>query len=139
MARFATKFTDLPLKDDDSCLHDSTYGWEDEDDLGFYFDGVKRTLTDEQIAIFRHSELRELKKKQNFIGASESSVDAETGNAQSNGSTEGSTPSASAHSSRRVRTKKKKVGRSLVHEAKPDLRKRTWDVVDAGLDSLDYD
>ena len=32
------------------------YGEEEEDDLGYYPDGVKRTLTDEQIAIFRHSE-----------------------------------------------------------------------------------
>lgn len=34
---------------------------ENEDDsLGYYPDGVKRTLTDEQIAIFRHSEIQEL-------------------------------------------------------------------------------
>lgn len=31
-----------------------------EDDLGYYPDGVKRTLTDEQIAIFRHSEVQTL-------------------------------------------------------------------------------
>ena len=30
---------------------------EDVDDLGYYPDGVKRTLTDEQIAMFRHSEI----------------------------------------------------------------------------------
>ena len=30
---------------------------EDADDLGHYPDGVKRTLTDEQIAMFRHSEV----------------------------------------------------------------------------------
>lgn len=29
----------------------------EDDGLGYYDDGVKRTLTDEQIAIFRHSEL----------------------------------------------------------------------------------
>ncbi|KAH9873837.1 hypothetical protein IAQ61_004464 [Plenodomus lingam] len=33
---------------------------EPEDDLGYYPDGAKRTLTDEQIAIFRHSEIREI-------------------------------------------------------------------------------
>ncbi|KAH8429967.1 uncharacterized protein LDX57_007639 [Aspergillus melleus] len=32
----------------------------DEDDLGYYPDGVKRTLTDEQIEIFRHSEIHTL-------------------------------------------------------------------------------
>lgn len=31
-----------------------------EDDLGYYEDGVKRTLTDEQIEIFRHSEIHSL-------------------------------------------------------------------------------
>ena len=32
-------------------------GGEDMDDLGYYPDGVKRTLTDEQVAMFRHSEI----------------------------------------------------------------------------------
>lgn len=32
-------------------------GGEDVDELGYYPDGVKRTLTDEQIAMFRHSEV----------------------------------------------------------------------------------
>ena len=32
-------------------------GGEDVDDLGYYPDGVKRTLTNEQIAMFRHSEI----------------------------------------------------------------------------------
>ncbi|EPS31552.1 hypothetical protein PDE_06507 [Penicillium oxalicum 114-2] len=35
----------------------------DEDDLGYYPDGVKRTLTDEQIRIFRHSEIHALLRK----------------------------------------------------------------------------
>ena len=29
-------------------------------ELGWYYDGVKRTLTDEQIAMFRHSEIHRL-------------------------------------------------------------------------------
>ncbi|KAJ5664627.1 hypothetical protein N7462_011440 [Penicillium macrosclerotiorum] len=33
---------------------------EDDDGLGYYPDGVKRTLTDEQIRIFRHSEIHAL-------------------------------------------------------------------------------
>lgn len=32
----------------------------DDDGLGFYEDGVKRTLTDEQVAMFRHSEIQRL-------------------------------------------------------------------------------
>ncbi|KAJ5355004.1 uncharacterized protein N7496_012216 [Penicillium cataractarum] len=37
--------------------------YADEDDLGYYPDGVKRTLTDEQIRIFRHSEIHALLRK----------------------------------------------------------------------------
>ena len=33
---------------------------DDNDKLGYYDDGVKRTLADEQIAIFRHSEVQRL-------------------------------------------------------------------------------
>lgn len=33
---------------------------QDDDGLGYYEDGNKRTLTDEQIAIFRHSEIQAL-------------------------------------------------------------------------------
>ncbi|KAL9110290.1 MAG: hypothetical protein Q9227_005197 [Pyrenula ochraceoflavens] len=32
----------------------------DDDGLGYYTDGIKRTLTDEQIAMFRHSEIQRL-------------------------------------------------------------------------------
>ena len=35
--------------------------WEEEDDaLGYYEDGVKRTLTDEQIEMLRHSEMEQI-------------------------------------------------------------------------------
>lgn len=37
--------------------HDN-YEDEDDDGLGFYPDGTKRTLTDDQIAMFRHSEVQ---------------------------------------------------------------------------------
>ena len=43
-------------------LDDLTGG--DEDDLGYYTDGVKRTLTDDQIAMFRHSEVQSLLREQ---------------------------------------------------------------------------
>ncbi|KAL8992222.1 MAG: hypothetical protein Q9169_007266 [Polycauliona sp. 2 TL-2023] len=35
----------------------------EDDHLGYYPDGVKRTLTDEQIAMFRHSEIYSLQRK----------------------------------------------------------------------------
>ncbi|KAF2164468.1 hypothetical protein M409DRAFT_67961 [Zasmidium cellare ATCC 36951] len=37
---------------------------EPDDDLGYYDDGVKRTLTDEQIAIFKRSELWQIQREQ---------------------------------------------------------------------------
>lgn len=45
-------------------------------------------------------------------------------------------------SRKKRRRKKSNTGNSSVRrlgEKKPDLRKRTWDVVDTGLGSLDYD
>ena len=54
---------------------------EDEDDLGYYPDGVKRTLTDEQIAMFRHSEIyaiirqRQLQKENKDVALAEQAVD----------------------------------------------------------------
>lgn len=36
---------------------------DDDDDLGYYPDGTKRTLTDDQLAMFRHSEIQELLRK----------------------------------------------------------------------------
>ena len=35
--------------------------------------------------------------------------------------------------------KRKRAGRSKPRAPKPDLRKRTWDVVETGLDTLSYD
>ncbi|PYH72273.1 uncharacterized protein BO88DRAFT_450877 [Aspergillus vadensis CBS 113365] len=37
--------------------------YDEEEDLGYYPDGVKRTLTDEQIRIFRHSEIHALRRE----------------------------------------------------------------------------
>lgn len=52
------------VKDDGELEYeeDETY-LEDDDGLGYYPDGVKRTLTDEQIAMFRHSEIYSLFRK----------------------------------------------------------------------------
>lgn len=110
--------------------------WEDDDGLGYYEDGVKRTLTDEQIEIFRHSELEALRKEQekkpskNPLASPEETLSsAEAASAPS--------PQSVASSLRNAKQKRRKKGGK--REPKPDLRKRTWDVVDKGLDSLDYD
>lgn len=119
--------------------HYAAEGWDDEEDdgLGYYEDGVKRTLTDEQIEIFRHSELRDLQRKQERAKGSKRTGDYETATEENHASSTGqnsTTPPVTRNSK-----KKKKRGRNPRPEPKPDLRKRTWDVVDAGLDSLDYD
>jgi hypothetical protein len=47
------------------------------DGLGYYEDGVKRTLTDEQIRIFRHSEIHALLRERQAEEASEPSEPAD--------------------------------------------------------------
>jgi hypothetical protein len=113
----------------------------DEDDLGYYGDGVKRTLTDEQIEIFRHSELRELQRRQEKAAANTNGKpDADITIDKARGSEDASSLQAALPSSFRGNGKKKKKGNNRPKpEPKPDLRKRTWDVVDKGVDSLDYD
>lgn len=112
--------------------------WDEEDELGYYDDGVKRTLTDEQIEIFRHSELETLRReaergprKKKKAAAGEATSDDD------NDETLQGSRSAKAQNSNKK--KGKKAAQRSKPEPKPDLRKRTWDVVEAGLDSLDYD
>ncbi|KAM5378028.1 hypothetical protein ACJZ2D_004639 [Fusarium nematophilum] len=126
---------------------DATYddAWEEEDDgLGYYEDGVKRTLTDEQIEIFRHSELEALRREEakklsaKTAAFSDEAMDLSDGSAApAQAENPSSTLPASSQSNKK--RKKKKGSKRPRPEPKPDLRKRTWDVVDKGLDSLDYD
>uniref|UniRef100_A0A1Y1KVL3 Uncharacterized protein n=1 Tax=Photinus pyralis TaxID=7054 RepID=A0A1Y1KVL3_PHOPY len=119
-------------------VHESHAGedWNGDvdDGLGYYEDGVKRTLTDEQIEIFRHSELRDLERQQEHDKLSKS-IGTMTGRGQLT-SMEHNTANLATRSSKK---KRKKARIEKQENPKPDLRKRTWDVVDAGLDSLDYD
>jgi hypothetical protein len=139
IADFGQNFTNLPAQE---ASEDQLYeewgeeGDEEDDGLGYYEDGVKRTLTDEQIEIFRHSELRELRKQQEKQAQTKSGMPRDTPTNE--------TDTASPHgpgtpTSSRNKKKKKKKSKVVKQEPKPDLRKRTWDVVEAGLDSLDYD
>ncbi|KAH8899363.1 hypothetical protein GQ53DRAFT_816516 [Thozetella sp. PMI_491] len=117
------------------------YEEEEEDDgLGYYPDGVKRTLTDEQIAMFRHSELESLrraKEKAGNQGHERGELHpTEDGEMLSEGEISSGAPAPTTK-------KKKKKRRNNKHRTQTegqqiDLRKRTWDVVDTGLDSLDY-
>ncbi|GKT41756.1 uncharacterized protein ColSpa_01937 [Colletotrichum spaethianum] len=114
--------------------------FEEDDGLGYYPDGVKRTLTDEQIAMFRHSELEALKREQERAAerrfmVPRSNQIGETGDDNSLKATESFQQSGKVTKNK----KKRKGGKGKNQEPKPDLRKRTWDVVEAGLDTLDYD
>lgn len=134
---FGQGFTSLPPQEvSEDQLYEEWVEEEEEDDgLGYYEDGVKRTLTDEQIEIFRHSELRELERQR------EKQAQAKSGTPRDASINE--THAASPHGSSALTSsrgkKKKKKSKAVNQEPKPDLRKRTWDVVEAGLDSLDYD
>ncbi|KAK4181693.1 hypothetical protein QBC36DRAFT_39854 [Triangularia setosa] len=113
---------------------DEEYCYEEEEDdgLGYYPDGVKRTLTDEQIAIFRHSELEALRRGKPPSKPQE--ITATLAEDLSEGEISSPVPVVTAK-----KNKKRKRNNKNKHVGEPvDLRKRTWDVVDKGLASLDY-
>ncbi|KAL1845301.1 hypothetical protein VTK73DRAFT_706 [Phialemonium thermophilum] len=125
----------------------------EDDGLGYYHDGVKRTLTDEQIEIFRHSELHALQRawergeipegplalspEQQKKGTTDTKSTTEV-SSQEEPDGEPSSSRAGWVNTKKKKKRKKKKGKSREWPEKPDLRKRTWDVVDAGLESLDY-
>lgn len=110
----------------------------EEDDLGYYEDGVKRTLTDEQIEMFRQSDLRELRRKRERALKRPSMSGGVSDEDGGQSSRQGSGTPSSTGVSKKKKKKRKGVTRPR-HEPKPDLRKRTWDIVEPGLDSLEYD
>ncbi|KXJ91188.1 hypothetical protein Micbo1qcDRAFT_63472 [Microdochium bolleyi] len=164
--------------------------YEEDDGLGYYADGVKRTLTDEQIEIFRHSEVEALRRGEDKAAKlrhqsaelhrlARSNAEAEhddidagelvedgggraqalpscskvSAGAQRSGSEDGELEDDGDGTSQHMteaeakRLKKKRArqrkqankNKKFNPKPKMDLRKRTWDVVDAGMDSLDYD
>ncbi|KAF9875688.1 hypothetical protein CkaCkLH20_06620 [Colletotrichum karsti] len=116
------------------------YYEEEEDDLGYYPDGVKRTLTDEQIAMFRHSEIEALRKEEEKTAERRAAAPQQTLESGEVGDHVDTNDTETYHQPSKTKNKKKrKAGKAKNQEPKPDLRKRTWDVVEAGLDSLDYD
>ncbi|KAK3902750.1 hypothetical protein C8A05DRAFT_43876 [Staphylotrichum tortipilum] len=117
------------------------YSEEEDDGLGYYPDGVKRTLTDEQIAIFRHSELEALRRARESSTATNNTKE-DAVHDLSEGEVSSPTPTAAASAKKakkRKRGKAKNNTSTNKHGGEPiDLRKRTWDVVDTGLATLDY-
>ncbi|CAG8953065.1 hypothetical protein HYFRA_00003260 [Hymenoscyphus fraxineus] len=135
---------------------------EDNDGLGYYADGGKRTLTDEQIAIFRHSEIETLlRERRHAIEAKDSSDQSALASMAEDGEIdEGEmkdTPSpaiigpvlppSNANTQKLSNKKRKKEKKRQIavqkgyfkQNIKPDLRKRTWDKVETGLNDLQYD
>jgi hypothetical protein len=151
----------------------------EEDDLGYYEDGTKRTLTDEQIAIFRHTEIQALLRDRRHVAEAKESreengqvqddIPGEQNLRQEENSMveEQGKPEAALEdgeledepetlntdlpssppfikNERLVSNKEKKAQKPkqksfFKQYVKPDLRKRTWDKMDTGLESLDYD
>lgn len=166
-------------------VEEEEQGVLEDDDLGYYEDGTKRTLTDEQIAIFRHSEIQALLRARRH--AAEAKQDEEDGQGQKKSPEGGredgllqedeheqdqleedleagelgeaadssitnlpcSPPvTKTKQSKKRGKKSQKAIQRNasgpsqksfFKQNIKPDLRKRTWDKVDTGLESLDYD
>lgn len=122
------------------------YDEEEDDGLGYYPDGVKRTVTDEQIAMFRHSELQALERtweqsprRRNSSSPIPFTVEqdeSEDGEIISN-----ELPQGFAGKKKKKKKKKKRGSGNDNKRGEPviDLRKRTWDIVEQGVDSLDYD
>lgn len=131
-------------------------GVDEDDGLGYYDDGVKRTLTDAQIAIFRHSEIQSLLREQRHI-AEANGVDAadqtsgpiadqgeseEAGHGDENindGPTDPPALNAQRMNRKARKAQQAKQKGYFKQKIKPDLRKRTWDKVDTAMESLDYD
>ncbi|KAM0305459.1 hypothetical protein ACHAPM_001839 [Fusarium culmorum] len=141
LASFGSDFIEAPSQDhsqDDATVD----AWDGKDDgLGYYPDGVKRTLTDEQIEIFRHSELEALRKEKEKAEQLKRKAGTMTGepvDSSDDIAAPAQTASVLPTSFHSNKKRKKKKGAKRP-EPKPDLRKRTWDVVDKGLDSLEYD
>ncbi|KAJ8066043.1 hypothetical protein OCU04_005136 [Sclerotinia nivalis] len=141
---------------------EDTYEEEVEDDgLGYYSDGVKRTLTDEQIAIFRHSEIQAILRERRHAAESNETVDEQTTSEIPNidhveaEEEDGEVAENFSHPEPigPVRPKKKskkelkKIRKAqeakekgwFKQNVKPDLRKRTWDKVEKSIGSLAYD
>ncbi|KAL8980651.1 MAG: hypothetical protein Q9205_004331 [Flavoplaca limonia] len=70
----------------------------EEEDLGYYPDGVKRSLTDEQIAMFRHSEIYALQRKRQLRKETQD-VDDSLGDSQANFTTQDIQPEQAGHAS----------------------------------------
>lgn len=121
--------------------------YEEDDGLGYYPDGAKRTLTDQQIAMFRHSELHALQRAQDKAQnksprrTNSSSPQPLDFDGVEEGELLSDSPRPLPVAKPQKKNKKKKRGSGNSNkrwEPDPERRKRTWDVVETGLNGLDY-
>lgn len=113
---------------------------------------MKRTLTDEQIAMFRHSETQALQRARERASTRRNSsspppthapVEAlEDGRSEDGELLDDVSNAGVVVATKKKKNKKKKKrgsGNGKRHYSPdPERRKRTWDVVETGLDGLDY-
>ncbi|KAL8725588.1 MAG: hypothetical protein Q9181_006362 [Wetmoreana brouardii] len=139
------------------------YGNEEEqeqesDDLGYYPDGVKRTLTDEQISMFRHSEIysllrkRQLEKENGLVENESSDLSAAkeplrkpsvSGSEKEVDEHRSSPATDKTHRTSNPTTRKRKLdhhAQKSAHNAVPSSRRqaRELDCVDEDVGFLDY-
>ncbi|KAM3065441.1 hypothetical protein ACMFMF_011163 [Clarireedia jacksonii] len=130
---------------------------EEDDGLGYYSDGVKRTLTDEQIAIFRHSEIQALLRKRRHADtdadhnthkiedvpnnkADAGEVIEEFSYAEPIGPVRPNSKKNLNKNNRKARKAQEAREKGWFKQnVKPDLRKRTWDKVEQSIGTLAYD
>ena len=113
---------------------------------------MKRTLTDEQIAMFRHSETQALQRARERAStrrnssspppATHAHIEALEDDRSEDGELLDDVSNTGVAATKKKKNKKKKKrgsGNGKRHYSPdPERRKRTWDVVETGLDGLDY-
>lgn len=141
---FTATFLESTTDATSALTQDNGLAEEQEDDLGYYPDGVRRTLTDEQIAMFRHSEIQVLLRERRHAAEARSSNPSRSASTSAPDTAsyhdyeegeEVEEPGKNGQGRKRNRKKKHQRKR----EVKPDLRKRTWDMVDEGVGTLSYE
>ncbi len=118
---------------------------EDHGDDGwvYYDESAKETATDELIPVFGYPEVETLREATEELDGLEVPLETELSAKATQEFDDGEIDNGIVAPGQRntgpKRKRKKRGGNKRKAEEKPDLRKRTWDVVEAGLDSLYYD
>ncbi|TVY80918.1 hypothetical protein LSUE1_G005963 [Lachnellula suecica] len=122
---------------------------EEDDGLGYYPDGAKRTLTDEQATLLRErrrvEETKDDYTPEPILGPTAEEGEIEDGEISNDSpAVQTPTPPPNNQPNNKKNRKQKKAQQArekgfFKQNVKPDLRKRTWDKVETGCGNLDYD